>query len=100
MARKSMVTRTITTTHAEVMCLNVTTGNPENKTVVLGGTYKDNKAVLKAAKAVLETDELKAVHVVSTEERETLYGMTEQKFIEMSEVLTPRGSKTDDNDNE
>lgn len=33
--------------------------------------------------------------VVSTEVIETLYGMDEQKFIEMAEVLPPRAKKED-----
>lgn len=95
MARKPMVTRTIQTTKTDVMCLNVETGNPETKTVILGGTYKDNKNLLKAVKEVIETDAIKAVHIVSTKVNETLYGMTEQKFIENAEILPPRTTKND-----
>ena len=34
--------------------------------------------------------------IVDKEEIETLYGMTEQDFIEHAVVLPPRGEKTDD----
>ena len=48
------------------------------------------KALLKKARPLVETDTIKAVHVVDTEEVETLYGMTEQEFIENAQILPPR----------
>lgn len=85
-----MVTRTITTTKAIVMCLDIEYGEPCNKSVVVPRTYKDDEALLKKVKEVLETDTLKPVHIVGKEEIETLYGMTEQEFIEHAKVLPPR----------
>lgn len=90
MARVPMVTRTIITTKVNVMCLDIETGEPCNKTVVVLRTYKDDEKLLKKVKEVLETETLKPVHIVDKEEIETLYGMKEQDFIEYSEVLTPR----------
>lgn len=91
MARAPMVTRTITTTKAKIMCLNIATGESETVEVNLPRTYKDDASLLKVAKAQIETnDTLKAVHVVSKEEVETLYGMTEQDFINKAEILPPR----------
>lgn len=90
MARVPYVTRTITTTKATVMCLNIQTGVPENVEIILPRTYKDEAALLKVAKKQLENDALKAVHVVSTEVVETLYGMSEQAFINAAEILPPR----------
>lgn len=85
-----MVTRTITTTKAIVMCLDIESGEPCNKSVVVPRTYKDDETLLKKLKEVLETETLKPVHIVGKEEIETLYGMTEQEFIEHAEVLPPR----------
>ena len=85
-----MVTRTITTTKANVMCLDINTGEPINKEVTLPRTYKDESSLLKKVKSVIETDTLKAAHIVDTEVIETLYGMTEQRFIENAIVLPPR----------
>ena len=98
MARKPMVTRTLLTTKANVLCLNITTGEAENKLVTVPRTYKDNKALLKAVAPIVEADEnLKAVHIVDTEVIETLYGMTEQEFMERATVLPPRTvAQTDD----
>lgn len=90
MARVPMVTRTIITTNVNVMCLDIETGEPCNKCVVVPRTYKDDEKLLKKVKEVLETKTLKPVHIVDKEEIETLYGMTEQEFIEHAEVLPPR----------
>nr|UWF90126.1 MAG: Histone-like Protein p6 [Bacteriophage sp.] len=90
MARVPMVTRTIITTKVNVMCLDIETGEPCNKSVVVPRTYKDDEKLLKKVKEVLETETLKPVHIVDKEEIETLYGMTEQDFIEHAEVQPAR----------
>lgn len=90
MARVPMVTRTITSTKVIVMCLDVEAGEPCNKEVTVARTYKDNNALMKKVKPLLETETLKPVHIVSTEVVETLYGMTEQYFIAHAEELPPR----------
>lgn len=93
MARVPMVTRTIVATKVNVLCLNIETAEPFNKDITLSGTFKDSKSLMKAVEKVVNSDAEKAVHVVANEEVETLYGMTEQKFIELAEVLPPRGKK-------
>lgn len=93
MARVSMVTRTIIATKVNVLCLNIETAEPFNKEVTLSGTYKDEKALQKAAEKVINSDTVKAVHVVDHKETETLYGMTEQEFIERAKILPPRDAK-------
>lgn len=90
MARVPMVTRTIITTKVNVMCLDIETGEPCNRYVVVPRTYKDDEKLLKKVKEVLETETLKPVHIVDKEEIETLYGMAEQEFIEHAEVQPPR----------
>lgn len=102
MARAPQVTRTIQTTHCNVMCLDIVAGEPCNKEVVLPRTYKDENAMLKAVKKVVETDSLKAVAVVSSMVQETLYGMSEQEFIAHATVLPPRKdyTNTDETNNE
>ena len=90
MARIPMVTRTIQTTTANVLCLNIKEGEPFNKEVVLPRTYKDEKSMMKVVEKVINTDEVKAVHIVHTEVNETLYGMTEQEFIAAARVLPDR----------
>lgn len=97
MARTPMVTRTIQTTKANVLCLNIVEGEPFNKVVTLPRTYKDENAMLKVISKMVDNDEVKAVHVVDSYVEETLYGMTEQRFIELAQVMPPRNAaKADD----
>lgn len=93
MARKPMVTRTIITTKVIVLCLDVNSAEPFNETVTLPRTYKDDKKLLKSVEEVINTDTVKAVHIVDKKEIETLYGMTEQDFINNAKVLDPATRK-------
>lgn len=83
MAKPRMITRTITTTNATVLCLDVESGEPENRTFALPGTFKKDSEILKAAaKNLAETDpNVHAVHVVNVTTDEILYGMTEAAFL-------------------
>lgn len=93
MARIPMVTRTIITTKATILALDTVTAEAQNLTVTVPRTYKDDSALLKAVKAQAETDTLKMVSIVDKEEIETLYGMTEQEFINHAKVLPARATK-------
>lgn len=93
MARVPMVTRTITTTKAIVMCVDVEAGEPFNKEVTVPRTYKDNDSLLKTVKPIIETETVKAVIIVDKTDIEALYGMTEQEFIEHATVLLERTTK-------
>lgn len=99
MAKESMVTRTIQTTKVNTLCLNIVEGKPFDKEITLPRTYKDDAAILKMVKKLVDTDTVKAVAIKSAEVQETLYGMTEQKFIELAQVLPPRGTKVGGNEN-
>lgn len=90
MARVPMVTRTFITTKVNVLCLDIATGEPCNKSAVVLRSYKDDEKLFKKVKEVLETETLKPVSIVDKEEVETLYGMPEQEFIEHAEVQPPR----------
>jgi hypothetical protein len=90
MARQPMVTRTIITTNAKVLCLDIDKQEPFEKIVKLPRTYKDERKMMKKIEAIVNNDSVKAVHVISTETEEILYGMTEQKFIEEAEILPSR----------
>lgn len=87
MARVPQVTRTIQTTVANVMCLNVKTGESFTQEVSLSRTFTDNDVLMKLIRGVVDTDEVKAVHVVSTEIKEIRYGMSEQRFIELADEI-------------
>lgn len=93
MARKRMVTRTIISTVATCMCVNVEQGECINETVEVAGTYTSEEKLLKAIKTAYDTPTVKFVQVVEQHEKETLYGMEEQRFIEQAEILPPRPQK-------
>lgn len=99
MARTPQVTRTIQTTHATVLCMDIENREPCNKEVILPRTYKDENAILKAVKKAIETDTLKPVQVVSHMVQETLYGMSEQDFIAHAVILPPRKDYTSNGEN-
>lgn len=96
MPRIPQVTRTITTTLATVLCLDLETGEPVTKTVTLPRTYKGEAKVLKAARKKLESDKLKVAHVSTYKSQQKLYGMTEERFVELADELPPRsGTQTE-----
>ena len=90
MARQPQVTRTIVTTVCNVLCLDLINKQPVEKTVKLPRTYRDEKHMMKKITAILNSDSLKAVHVIDSHTEETLYGMSEEKFIETAEILPRR----------
>ena len=94
MARKPMVTRTITSTKVTVMAVDLVNGSEVvNKTFVMPRTYGDNDSLLKAVKKQFETDELPIIKVVDTEKQEALYGMEETDFIAHAKPLDPETRK-------
>jgi len=95
-----MVTRTISTTVADILCLDVDTGEACNRSFTFPGDFKKESEILKAAAKKLETDEpaVHAVHVVDVARLETLYGMSEADFIANSEII-PTKPKADKSKN-
>ena len=104
MARKPMITRTLISTKATVMCLNVETAEPTTEVFELARTYKDNDKLMKSLKAQYETEDTKLVHIVDVTEVEKLYGMSETDFMLHAVELDPTTRKplgapaTDDDD--
>lgn len=93
MARERMVTRTVVYTVATVLCLNTETAEPYNDTISLSGTFKDEKAILKKCKKLLENDTVSVAKVVDVRVAEKLFGMSEQEFMSHAKELPPRDSK-------
>lgn len=100
MARIPMVTRTIQTTKANVLCLNIVEGEPFNEVVTLPRTYKDEKSLMKMVEKTINTDSVKAVHVVDNKVEETLYGMSEADFIANAKILPKREQQAVDPTND
>lgn len=91
MARTPMVTRTVTTTKATVLCVDINAEATCIKEVEVPRTYTKDDKLLQAIETGLEAEpSIKPVKVISTEIVETLYGMSEQKFIDNAEKLPPR----------
>ena len=90
--REKMVTRTIATANVEVMVCDVNTASTDT-IMVTTKPMTDHNKLLKRIKKDVETESLKVVAIVSYEEEEKLYGMTESQFIEMAKVLPPRQAK-------
>lgn len=93
MARQPQVTRTIQTTKANVLCIDLVNEQPFTQEVVLPRTYKDEKSMLKKIKPIVENDNIKVVHVQNFTVESTLYGMTEEEFILAAHILPARTAK-------
>ena len=87
---RNMVTRTIVSTKVNTLCLDLRTAEPFNQSFKLAGTFKDKAKIKKVLEKDFNNEEHVIAHILSAEQVETLYGMTEQKFIENAEVLPPR----------
>lgn len=88
MSKIPMVTRTVHRNVVTVLCLDVNKAEPFTKTVYLSAGLKKEKDMLKAAKKLIDTDEVKAVHVVDVEKSTGRYGMTEEEFMLYARPLT------------
>ena len=88
MARKPQITRTFKTNRVTVLCLDITTAEPQNVTVTLPRVMNDEKKTLAAVKSAIETDTLKAVSIVDSEVIEQLYTMDEDFFLAHATPVT------------
>lgn len=96
MARIPRITRNITTTKAKVLCLSIEKQEPFFREVVLPRTYKTEEQLLNEIRKVVDNENVKAVHIDSVTIEKTLYGMSEQKFIENAEKLPARYKNSDE----
>lgn len=90
MARMRMVTRTVNVTNCEVMALTISTASVSTDTLKISGTFDSKDDALKAIKKQYETADYKPTAIINMEVSEILYGMPEDKFIELAEILPPR----------
>ena len=87
MARKRMVTRTITSTKVTVTVYNTEKDEIQTLDYKLSGELSADDALKAIAKEHEEVHPLKVTEVTVQEE---LYGMSEEKFIELAEILPSR----------
>ena len=93
--RERMVTRTIKGYNVQCLMIDITTQKMTYPIFEMGADFNPAKG-LESIRASKETEELKIVSILATEEFERLYGMTEKRFIDYSEVLPPRGNTTEE----
>lgn len=87
MARKRMVTRTITFTTAKATVYDIASNEIKTVEYKLSGELSTDDAIKVITKEHKEVRPLKVTEVTVQEE---LYGMTEEKFIELAEILPAR----------
>lgn len=88
MARERMVTRTIVTMTAEVLCVNIETKEVTTRNFTISKLDNPARVLATIQKTLPYT--IKAVTLTGTTETETLYGMPENEFIKLAKVLPPR----------
>lgn len=87
MARKRMVTRTITSTKAKATVYNIEKDEIKTLEYKLSGELSADDALKAITKEHTEVRPLKVTEVTVQEE---LYGMPEEKFLELAEILPSR----------
>lgn len=87
MARKRMVTRTIKFTTAKATVYDIASNEIKTVEYKLSGELSTDDAIKVITKEHKEVRPLKVTEVTVHEE---LYGMSEEKFIELAEILPAR----------
>lgn len=91
MARKRMVTRTITSTKAKATVYVYEKDEIQTVEYNLLGELSVNQALKVIA---LDHKEVRPLKVTEVEVQKELYGMPEEKFIELAEILPTRTAKS------
>lgn len=87
MARKRMVTRTITSTKAKATVYNIEKDEINTLEYKLSGELSADDAMEAITK---EHTEVRPLKVTEVEVQKKLYGMPEEKFLELAEILPSR----------
>lgn len=91
MARKRMVTRTITSTKAKATVYNNEKDEIQTLEYKLSGELSADDALKAIAK---ENTGVRPLKVTELEVQEELYGMSEEKFLELAEILPARAKSS------
>ena len=87
MARKRMVTRTITFTTVKATVYDIASDEIKTVEYKMSGELSSDVALKIIAK---EHEEVKPLKVTEATVQEELYGMSEEKFIELADILPAR----------
>ena len=93
MARKRMVTRTVTGTEAEIQIVTISASEITTIKHTVGGEFTDNDKLLKAIKKEVETEDIKVLQILTTTKIDKCYGMLESDFIKLAKELDPETRK-------
>lgn len=87
--RKRMVTRTIVSTTCDVKVYHKSTNEVITETHTLSGAFSAETydKAMKALKKLLENDDTVVVAIISMQNVEHKYGMSEQDFIMFADML-------------
>ena len=91
--RKSMVTRTIISTHVTALCVNPQTAETFEHEFILTGKIADKDKVLKKVSKQYNTNDCTIVAIRELKELNELYGMDEVDFIKGAKILDPISRK-------
>lgn len=81
MPRNPVVSRTITTTIANCLCLDVKSGKTGSRELLMIRSYGDDKSLLRALQKRYDSDALKVLMVKSKTVKKCTYVMDEEQFI-------------------
>lgn len=85
------ITRTIEKTKVVVLLFDKTSAEAYNETVTLPRKLNDAKAIEKAVRKLVETDDnIKLIDIVDVSSETACYGITEQDFLAHAVQLDPR----------
>lgn len=89
MARKRVVSRTFKITTCDVLCMDLIGKESVQIKCSVAGHYKEgDEKLLKAVQKAADTDVLKAVAIISATQSEEKRSMDENKFIQLSTVVS------------
>ena len=81
MARKRMVTRTITATTLTLLVADLDNEETTKEVLTLSGTFKTPALALKAAKKRMDSEHQSVLKVISMNEITDCVGMSEEEFL-------------------
>ena len=88
----NFVTSTVTFTKATINTCSFKTASFEEKTFILIGSFKDDEAILKACKALINDKDIVCGEVKAKETSTKKFAMTEESFITLASKVDKRSN--------
>jgi len=87
MPRKPQVTRTLTVTEADVLCLDLMLQKPFHKTVLLAGSFPSEPLLMKRIRKMVDSTVTKAVNCTKSQTYQRTYTLSEQEFLDRAKPI-------------